>query len=160
MEQHSERSYIEITRPFVYENSRSGSRISFEPSDGFELEVTIDFSSKVIGRQTARFDENTDYAVEIAPCRTFCFYREIRLLRLLGLIKGGSLDNALVVDEPRGYIGDPALRFENEASRHKLLDLLGDLALAGRPLKGRITAYKPGHETNTLALKKLLEHTV
>ena len=160
MEQRSDRRYLEVAKPFVYEDSKSGSRISFEPFDGFEVDLTIDFKSKVIGKQTARYDISTDYATEIAPCRTFCFYREIMFLRLLGLIKGGSLENALVVDEPRGYVGNPELKFENEAARHKLLDLLGDLSLAGRPIKGRIIAYKPGHKANTNALKQFISESV
>ena len=82
------------------------------------------------------------------------------MLRFLGLIKGGSLDNALVVDEPRGYLGDPVLQFPDEPARHKLLDLLGDLALAGRPIQGHITAYKPGHKANTTALKLFLASTI
>ena len=78
------------------------------------------------------------------------------MLRLTGLIRGGSLDNALVVDEPRGYVGDPVLFFDNEPARHKLLDLLGDLSLAGRPIQGKIAAYKPGHGINTRALHRFL----
>ena len=158
--QHADRSPFVVEHPFVYENPRSGSRIVFEPSDRFEVDVTIDFKSRVIGVQHAFFDDAVDYGKEIAPCRTFCFRKEIMMLRLLGLIKGGSLDNALVVDEPRGYVGDPVLRFPDEPARHKLLDLLGDLALLGRPIQGRITAYKPGHKTNTTALKQLLASAI
>ena len=156
MVQHADRRPIVVERPFVWEDARSGSRISFEPADAFSVDVTIDFKSKVIGRQQARFDASMDYAVEIAPCRTFCFRKEVLMLRLMGLIKGGSLDNALVVDEPRGFLGDPVLQFPNEPARHKLLDLMGDLSLAGRPIQGHITAYKPGHKANTTALKEFL----
>jgi len=155
-EQDADRNPIVVVRPSVYEDPRSGSRIEFEPYGGFEAEVTIDFKSKVIGMQHARFDAGTDYAREIAPNRTFCFRREIAFLRLCGLIRGGSLENALVVDEPRGYVGDPSLLFDNEPARHKLLDLLGDLSLAGRPIRGRIRAYKPGHRINTRALNRFL----
>lgn len=160
MEQPAERKPVVVERPFVYEDPRSGSRIVFEPADGFRVDVTIDFKSKVIGVQHAHYDETVDYAREIAPCRTFCFRKEVLMLRLFGLIKGGSLDNALVVDEPRGFVGDPVLQFPDEPARHKLLDLLGDLALAGRPIQGRITAYKPGHKANTQALKQLLATTI
>ena len=160
MEQPADRRPIVVERPFVYENPKSGSRIAFEPADEFAVDVTIDFKSKVIGVQHAHFDPSVDYAREIAPCRTFCFRKEILMLRLLGLIKGGSLENALVVDEPRGFLGDPVLQFPDEPARHKLLDLLGDLALAGRPIQGRVTAYKPGHKTNANALKQLLASTI
>ena len=160
MEQPADRRPFVVERPFVYEDLKSGSRITFDPADSFSAEVTIDFKSKVIGVQHARFDEAVNYDREIAPCRTFCFRKEVLMLRLFGLIKGGSLDNALVVDEPRGYLGDPVLQFPDEPARHKLLDLLGDLALAGRPIQGRVTAYKPGHKTNTNALKQLLASTI
>ncbi|MBQ6299900.1 MAG: UDP-3-O-[Bacteroidales bacterium] len=155
-EQPEERVPLAVRRPFVYEDPRSGARIGLEPFDGFEAEVTIDFKSKVIGVQKARFDASTDYVRDIAPCRTFCFRREVFFLRLTGLIRGGSLENALVVDEPRGYVGNPVLSFENEPARHKLLDLLGDFSLAGRPILGRVRAYKPGHTVNTKALALFL----
>ena len=154
--QEAERRVLVVEKAFVHEDPRSGSRISFEPGDGFEVEVTIDYPSKVIGRQTVRYDAGTDYVQDIAPFRTFCFRKEVTWLRLLGLIRGGSLDNALVVDEPRGYVGDPDLFFENEPARHKLLDLLGDLSLAGAPLRGKVVAYKPGHRVNTQALRQFL----
>lgn len=155
-EQEAERRMLVIDRPFSYEDPRSGSDIAFEPGDGFEVELTVDYPSKVIGRQTVRYDAATDYLKEIAPCRTFCFRREVKWLRMLGLIRGGSLDNALVVDEPRGYVGDPELFFADEPARHKLLDLLGDLSLAGMPIRGKVTAYKPGHKVNTQALRQFL----
>ncbi len=160
IEQPAERRPIVVDKPFVYEDPRSGSRIAFEPASDFSVDVTIDFKSRVIGTQQAHWDRSVDYAREIAPCRTFCFRKEVRMLRFLGLIKGGSLDNALVVDEPRGYLGDPVLQFPDEPARHKLLDLLGDLALAGRPIQGHITAYKPGHKANTTALKLFLASTI
>lgn len=155
-EQPAERDPLVVRHPFAYEDSRSGARIEMEPFDGFEAEVTIDFKSKVIGLQKARFDAATDYFRDIAPCRTFCFRREVFFLRLSGLIRGGSLENALVVDEPRGYVGNPVLSFGNEPARHKLLDLLGDFSLAGRPILGRVRAYKPGHTVNTKALALFL----
>ena len=160
MEQPADRRPFIVERPYVYEDPKSGSRIAFEPADRFSVDVTIDFKSKVIGVQHAHFDDPAAYDREIAPCRTFCFRKEVLMLRLFGLIKGGSLDNALVVDEPRGFVGDPVLQFPDEPARHKLLDLLGDLALTGRPIQGRVTAYKPGHKANTNALKQLLASTI
>ena len=157
VEQDALRNSLVIERPFVYEDRRSGSRIAFEPAGETCIDVTIDFDSKVVGVQRAVFDATTDYVSQIAPCRTFCFLREVKPLLRLGLIKGGSLDNALVVDEPRGYYGGMEPYFDNEPARHKLLDLLGDLSLAGRPIQGRITAYKPGHKANTQALKQWID---
>jgi UDP-3-O-[3-hydroxymyristoyl] N-acetylglucosamine deacetylase/3-hydroxyacyl-[acyl-carrier-protein] dehydratase len=156
IEQDAERDFLVIEKPFVYEDRRSGSRIVFEPSASTVFDVTIDFDSKVVGVQHAVFDESTDFASQIAPCRTFCFLHEIKWLRRLGLIGGGSLDNALVIDEPNGYYGGGKPLFDNEPARHKLLDLLGDFSLAGRPIRGRIVAYKPGHRVNTQALKHYL----
>jgi UDP-3-O-[3-hydroxymyristoyl] N-acetylglucosamine deacetylase/3-hydroxyacyl-[acyl-carrier-protein] dehydratase len=156
IEQDAERDFLVIEKPFVYEDRRSGSRIVFEPSASTVFDVTIDFDSKVVGVQHAVFDESTDFASQIAPCRTFCFLHEIKWLRRLGLIGGGSLDNALVIDEPNGYYGGGKPLFDNEPARHKLLDLLGDFSLAGRPIRGRVVAYKPGHRVNTQALKHYL----
>ena len=157
VEQDAEREWLVVDQPFVFEDRRSDSRIAFEPFDGTWFEVTIDFHSEVVGVQRAVYDAATDYAADIAPCRTFCFFHEIELLQKLGLIRGGSLDNALVVDEPKGYLGGKKPYFDNELARHKLLDLLGDFSLAGRPFRGKITAYKPGHKVNTQALKTNLE---
>ena len=154
-EQPAERPSLVVRKPFVYEDPHSGSRIAFEPAEGFEIDVTVDFRAKAIGVQKARWDASSDYARDIAPCRTFCFLKEVLPLRLAGLIRGGTLDNALVVSG-RGFVGHPTLHFDNEPARHKLLDLLGDLSLAGRPIRGRITAYKPGHRANTQALKQFL----
>lgn len=150
-EQEAERRYIEVDRRIVCRNLLTGSRIVIEPHSRPIFEITIDFRSKVMGVQTASWEEGDDYAGQVAPSRTFCFLKEVRMLRAMGLIKGGSLDNALVIDEPNGYFNDASLKFPNECARHKLLDIIGDFALMGYPLKGRITAYKPGHKINTKA---------
>lgn len=155
LEQREERRFYTVNRHVEYEDSRSDARIVIDPAEGPEFDVTIDFSSKVLGVQQAHYDESIRYEDEIAPCRTFCFFQEVEFLLKRGLIKGGDLDNALVIDEPRGYLGDKKLYFENECARHKLLDLIGDFALLGMPLKGRVTAYKPGHRTNTGAVAAL-----
>ena len=154
--QDAARHPIVVTKPFVYADTRSGSTLRIDPAEDFSVEVTVDYPSRVVGVQRARFDAGTDFAAQVAPARTFCFKKEVRMLRLTGLIRGGSLDNALVVDEPRGYVGDPVLYFDNEPARHKLLDLLGDLSLAGRPIRGKISAFKPGHRINTRALHHFL----
>lgn len=156
VEQDAERKFIRVEHRFEFVDENSGSRIVVEPSEKPSFEVTIDFNSKVLGVQSACFDEGVDYVSQIAPCRTFCFLREVKPLLALGLIKGGSLDNALVIDEPKGYYNNPTLRFENECARHKLLDIIGDFALAGHPIAGRIIAYKPGHSINTNAVKALI----
>jgi UDP-3-O-[3-hydroxymyristoyl] N-acetylglucosamine deacetylase/3-hydroxyacyl-[acyl-carrier-protein] dehydratase len=155
-EQKADRTGLVIDKSFVYEDPVRGSRIVFEPAPSPVFDVTIDFGSQVLGVQRAVYDASTDYARDIAPCRTFCFLHEVEPLMKQGLIGGGSLDNALVVDEPNGYYGGRKPLFDNEPARHKLLDLLGDFSLAGRPVQGRIVAFKPGHEVDTQALKHYL----
>lgn len=157
VEQDQEREYIVVKERFEYAQSAGGSVITVEPCEDTTFSATIDFGSKVIGVQTAQWDGRSDFSTEIAPCRTFCFLSDIKPLMALGLIKGGDLGNALVIDEPSGYFGNPVLRFENECARHKLLDLIGDFSLLGRPLKGKVTAYKPGHRINTAAALALLD---
>ena len=155
--QQADRRYRIVRRHAEYRDPRSGSYITVDPCGELIVDVTIDFKSDMIGLQKAGYDSTVDFATQIAPCRTFCFYREIAMLRLFGLIKGGSLDNALVLDDrKKRYMGDKKPLFDNEPARHKLLDLLGDFALADLPVRGRITAYKPGHKINTQALKQFL----
>lgn len=173
-----EKDYLTIDEAFEYE-CESGAKYRFEPSDKLEIDVTVDYPSKVVGCQSAHYDEETDYAAEIAPCRTFCFFNELEPLIEKGLIKGGSLDNALVVvDEepsaetiaklresfdipelqraPEGYLSNCKPKFDNEVARHKLLDLIGDLTLAAMPVRVKITAYKPGHKSNAEAIDALV----
>ena len=153
-EQDAPRRFIDLPQSLELKDPRSGSWIRIEPAEAPSAESTVDFNSPVLGVQSARWDMDTDYASEIAPCRTFCFYREIEGLLKNNLIKGGDLDNALVVTDD-GYMGQPTLHFPDECGRHKLLDLLGDMRLAGGFLNARITAYKPGHSINTKAAKAL-----
>lgn len=154
-EQDAEREYFEIKKRITYRNILTGSKIVMEPSDEVVYEVTIDFKSRVVGIQWATWDCTIDYASEIAQCRTFCFLREIKKLLKLGLIKGGDLGNALVIDEPYGYYNNAPTHFPNECARHKLLDLIGDFALIGHPIKGKIVAWKPGHRANSGAVRML-----
>lgn len=161
LEQRADRRCRVVKRHAEYRDRRSGSCIVVDPCDDLVVELTIDFKSPMIGVQKARIDSSVDFASQIAPCRTFCFCHEIALMRLLGLIKGGSLENALVIDDRRMcYPGGKKLLFDNEPARHKLLDLLGDFALAGLPVQGRITAYRPGHKSNTEALKYFISESV
>lgn len=175
------RRYLEIREPFSFEDTESGSSLQVLPADNFSAEVEIDYGSKVLGVQKAQFSEGDDFASAIAPCRTFCFIHELEFLLNHNLIKGGDMDNAIVIVEndvdektlsrlkkifnvenldraPEGYLNNLTLHFENECARHKLLDLIGDFALAGHPLKARIIARKPGHAINTAALKTMFEN--
>jgi UDP-3-O-[3-hydroxymyristoyl] N-acetylglucosamine deacetylase/3-hydroxyacyl-[acyl-carrier-protein] dehydratase len=145
---------IDIPLSLEIRDEKSGSWIKIEPAAAPSADITVDFNSPVLGIQNARWEYGADYAREIAPCRTFCFYREIEPMLKAGLIKGGDLTNALVVTDD-GYMDNPVLHFTDECGRHKLLDLLGDIRLAGGYLNARITAYKPGHSINTKAAKAL-----
>ncbi len=176
LEQTAPRKYIEISSEFVYKDEKSGSYIKLLPADEPSYEVTIDFNSKVLGIQTVTWDFSKDYVKEIAPCRTFCFLHEIQVLASLGLIKGGDLSNAIVIVEKqvppfvvsrlaksmgypdlkithKGYLSNVNLHFPDECGRHKLLDIIGDLRLAGGFLKAKVVAYKPGHSINTRVAK-------
>ena len=148
------RRFIDIPYCLEVRDQRSGSWVRIEPADAPSADVTVDFNSPVLGVQKTHWDLQTDYATQIGVCRTFCFYREIDALIKNNLIKGGDLDNALVVTD-EGYLGNPELHFPDECGRHKLLDLLGDIRLAGGYLNARISAYKSGHTINTKAAKAL-----
>ena len=171
VEQDQPKDYFEITEPIIYRNEVTGAELIAYPHDKFELNVMIDFNSQVIGKQYASINDITEFNKEISPCRTFVFLRELEHLLDNGLIKGGNLDNAIVIvdrvmdDESlkklSDKIGKPAvkvdeagilnttnLHFDNECSRHKLLDLIGDLTLLNKPIKARIIAKKPGHAAN------------
>ena len=149
-----ERKYITLPYTLEVRDEKTGSWVRMEPASAPSAQSTVDFNSPVLGVQTADWDESVDYAREIGPCRTFCFYREIEPMLQKGLIKGGDLSNALVVTDT-GYMGDPVLHHTDECGRHKMLDLLGDMRLAGGYVNARITAFKPGHTINTKAAKAL-----
>ncbi|MCQ2182084.1 MAG: UDP-3-O-acyl-N-acetylglucosamine deacetylase [Bacteroidales bacterium] len=177
-EQDAERKWIEFKEEIEFKNENTGSYIRIIPSEEPGYEVTIDFDSKVLGIQTTHWNYSESYADEVAPCRTFCFLHEIRLLAMLGLVKGGDVENAIVVVEkpvterellklsnkfgqprlsvtPEGYLSNLVLRFPDECGRHKLLDIIGDLRLCGGFLKAKVVAYKPGHSINTRSAKKI-----
>lgn len=180
VEQNAPRKWIEIPEEILVSDRKSGSYIKITPAEEMSYDVTIDFSSRVLGVQTVHWDMAVDYATEVAPCRTFCFFHEIEMLALLGLVKGGDVENAIVVVEkpvserklnhmakvfkqpqmtvtPGGYLSNLQLHFPDECGRHKLLDIMGDLRLAGGFLKAKVTAYKPGHRINTGAAKTIKE---
>ncbi len=176
-EQAAERVFYEVTEKKIYTIPDKGVAIILYPDDDFSVSVHVDYNSKVIGNQYATFGLGDDYTAQIAPCRTFCFVHELEPLMKMNLIKGGDLDNAIVVVEHPlsdeqldhlkkifnkneitingGYINNLELRFSNELARHKLLDLLGDFALLGRRIKGRVWATRPGHFANSSFMSEL-----
>ncbi|MEG1405209.1 MAG: bifunctional UDP-3-O-[3-hydroxymyristoyl] N-acetylglucosamine deacetylase/3-hydroxyacyl-ACP dehydratase [Alistipes sp.] len=180
-EQPAERKYYHVTEKMVYTIPEKGVAIILYPDDEFSVSLHVDYNSKVIGNQYATFNPGDDYAGKIAPCRTFVFLHELEPLMKMNLIKGGDLDNAIVVVEnpvpddqldhlkkifnkqnieiTGGYLNNLQLRFNNELARHKLLDLLGDFALLGMRIKGRVWATRPGHFANTEFMKQL-KHTI
>lgn len=174
-EQDAPRKYIELKETVEVVNEK-GSIVRLEPADDFYYDIKIDFNSKVLGVQHAQWDASVVYAEEIGVCRTFVFFHEIEFLFNNGLVKGGDVDNAIVIVEhpvtkeqvdnmsrlfnvpslevrEDGYLSNLTLRFTNECARHKLLDLIGDLRLCGGFLKAKVTAEKAGHGINTTAAK-------
>lgn len=132
-------------------------RMSIEPADTFEIECTIEFPHPFINRQTYHFEmKNGSFGREIASARTFGFTQEIEMLRKANLALGGSLDNAIVLT-PDGMLNENPLRFADEFVRHKILDIIGDVALVGMPVLGKIKAYKSGHAVHASLMSKLLK---
>lgn len=132
-------------------------RISIEPSDKFEIECAIDFPHPIIKQQNYSFAlDNNSFAREISAARTFGFVKEIETLRRANLALGGSLDNAIVLDETK-MLNQTPLRFQNEFVRHKILDIIGDLALVGLPILGKVKAHKSGHAVHAALMSKLLK---
>lgn len=171
VEQEADKEWLIVSEPIEYTDEATGSHVAILPADDFALSVTIDFNSQLMPIQTATLRDINDFETEISSARTFVFVREIEILLSLGLIKGGDLDNAVVIYEREttqenmdklckltkaewhdakelGYIQHKPLVWENEPARHKLLDLIGDLSLVGKPIKGHIVATKPGHTIN------------
>ena len=171
VEQEAEKDYLVVTEPIEYHDEKSGSTLKIVPADEFTVSTIVSFDSSSISNQQAELLHMEDFATEIAPCRTFVFVRDIEPLLAAGLIKGGDLDNSIVLYEREmpqdrydrladamnlphmdakklGYINHRPLVWENEPARHKLLDIIGDMALVGKPIKGHIEAYRPGHRVN------------
>ena len=176
-----EREYFVVTEPISYKDEVTGTELLALPSDNFEATVMIDFDSKVLGQQFAALHHMDEYVSEIAPCRTFVFVHELEKLLEMGLIKGGDMDNAIVIADRKmdqdeldelarkmgkqsikvdseGILNTVKLHFQNEPARHKLLDVIGDLALIGKPIRGKIVATKPGHTANVEFAKILKKH--
>ena len=176
-QQEAPRRYIVINETLEITNEK-GSIVRIEPAEEFSYEIKIDFNSRVLGVQNAIWDDSVLYPEQIGTCRTFVFFHEIEFLFNNGLVKGGDVDNAIVIVEhpvtdeqiqnmsrlfnipalsvrEDGYLSNLQLRFPNECARHKLLDLIGDLRLAGGFLKAKVTAEKAGHGINTTAAKAI-----
>jgi UDP-3-O-[3-hydroxymyristoyl] N-acetylglucosamine deacetylase/3-hydroxyacyl-[acyl-carrier-protein] dehydratase len=170
------RKYIEIKETIEVVNEEVGSIVRIEPAEEFSYDIKVDFNSRVLGVQHAIWNPSVVYAEEIGICRTFVFFHEIEFLFNNGLVKGGDVDNAIVIVEhpvteqqinrmstlfnipalsvrEDGYLSNLQLRFPNECSRHKMLDLIGDLRLCGGFIKAKVTAEKAGHGINTTAAK-------
>jgi UDP-3-O-[3-hydroxymyristoyl] N-acetylglucosamine deacetylase len=155
--QEKPKQYMRITREFVL---RDGDKtLGIYPSDVFAIQYDINFPHPLIGKQRLEIQfTGTNYADFIAPARTFGFYHEVETLQASGLIRGGSLENAIVLTET-GMLNDTSLRFPDEFVRHKMLDLLGDFALIGQPVLGRLVADRAGHALHTRFVAELLEST-
>lgn len=177
-EQSEEKDYYLIKKKTEIVNEETGSKYILLPDDEFGVNVLVSYPSPILNNQFASLDSMSDFAEQIAGCRTFVFVRELEVLLKNNLIKGGDLDNAIVIYdqiipqaeidrltdilgkericvENMGYLNTKPLQFENEPARHKLLDVMGDLALIGKPIKGRVIATCPGHKANTELAKKI-----
>lgn len=177
-EQKAEKDFYVVKQKIELADEATGSKILILPDDEFSVEVKVNFESPVLSNQYASMEHINEFETEIAGARTFVFVREIEPLVRAGYIKGGDLDNAIVIyDSPLsqesldkiadtmgvehhtvdgfGYINPKPLAHDNEPARHKLLDIIGDIALIGRPLKGKIIATKPGHGINTRMAKDI-----
>lgn len=167
-----DRNYFIVKQKITFSDEEHGVDLIVYPDDHFSINVLIDYNSKILGNQYAILDSIDDFERDICKSRTFVFFHELEPLFNAGLIKGGDLDNAIVILEKEasqeefdriarlfnrpginnhkaGILNNTELRYPNEPARHKLLDIMGDLALVGQPIKGRVVATKPGHHANT-----------
>lgn len=172
IEQKEERNYFVVKQKLAYSDEEHGVDLIIYPDDHLSINVLIDYNSRILGNQYAILDSIDDFEEEISKSRTFVFFHELEPLHRMGLIKGGDLDNAVVILEKEveqseidriaklfnrpginrhtaGILNNTELRYPNEPARHKLLDIMGDLALVGQPLKGKVVATRPGHYANT-----------
>lgn len=182
-EQEADRDYFELNENLKWEDLDKGIEILAVPDNNYRITVMVDYNSPALGTQHASMYQISDFEKQIAPCRTFVFLRELEFLASNNLIKGGDLDNAIVLVERNdvsqdeldalakklgkdtlsvnydgiGVLNSIKLQFENEPARHKLLDIVGDLALVGKPIKAHILAARPGHSGNTRFAKVLKE---
>ncbi|MEQ1646909.1 MAG: UDP-3-O-acyl-N-acetylglucosamine deacetylase, partial [Pyrinomonadaceae bacterium] len=155
VEQHSPKHILRILEKVEYE--QGDRKMSIEPAANYEIDCVIDFPHPFIERQSLNFVfKNGSFGKEIASARTFGFTHEIEMLRKANLALGGSLDNAIVLT-PDGMLNETPLRFDDEFVRHKILDIIGDFALLGMHIEGKITAEKSGHSVHASLMSKLLK---
>jgi UDP-3-O-[3-hydroxymyristoyl] N-acetylglucosamine deacetylase len=156
VEQNASRRMLRVLERIDFE--QGDRKMSIEPSEKYEIECVIDFPHPFINRQSYHFVfNNGSFGKEIASARTFGFTHEIEMLRKANLALGGSLDNAIVLT-PNGMLNETPLRFDDEFVRHKILDIIGDFALLGMPIQGKITAEKSGHSVHASLMSKLLKN--
>ena len=171
-----DRNYFVVKQKITFSDEEHGVDLIVYPDDHFSINVLIDYNSKILGNQYAILDSIDDFEEQISRCRTFVFFHELEPLFKMGLIKGGDLDNAIVILEKEveqseidriakifnrpgitthtaGILNNTELRYPNEPARHKLLDIIGDLSLVGLPIKGKVVATRPGHHANTRLAK-------
>lgn len=184
-EQDADKDFYIIKEKTQFKDEETGSTLTMYPEDGFSVECMVEYNSPVLPNQFAVLDDLAEFKQEVASARTFVFVREIEQLLKYNLIKGGDLDNAIVIYDQEipqekideicdimhvphmhlsklGYINPKPLAWDNEPARHKLMDIIGDLALIGRPIKGRVVAIRPGHTVNnkfTRMVRKEVKHT-
>jgi UDP-3-O-[3-hydroxymyristoyl] N-acetylglucosamine deacetylase/3-hydroxyacyl-[acyl-carrier-protein] dehydratase len=177
-EQSALRNFFEVQEGIFYREPARNVEIAALPLDDYRITVMVDYNSPVLGSQHASLNDIKEFNKEIAACRTFCFLHELEMLHKNNLIKGGDLNNAIVVVDKQveageldyladlfnkphievqeeGILNNVELRYKNEPARHKLLDIVGDLALVGRPLKAQILAARPGHAANVAFAKRI-----
>lgn len=182
IEQKEDRNYFVVKQKIVYSDEEHGVDLMVYPDDHLSINVLIDYNSKILGNQYAILDSLDDFEKEISRSRTFVFFHELEHLYNKGLIRGGDMDNAVVILEKEveqseidrisklfnrpginkhtaGILNNTELRYPNEPARHKLLDIMGDLALVGQPIKGKIVATRPGHYAN-IRLAKLIRQEI
>jgi UDP-3-O-[3-hydroxymyristoyl] N-acetylglucosamine deacetylase/3-hydroxyacyl-[acyl-carrier-protein] dehydratase len=178
VEQEADRDYFVVTEKMVYKNEKTGSELILLPDSEFSANVLISFDSTVLNNQYASMNSLSEFKSEIANCRTFVFLHELEFLLKNNLVKGGDVDNAIIIIDravtqeeldrladlfhhervevkSQGILNNIDLQYDNECARHKLLDVIGDLTLAGKRIKGRVIATKPGHSVNTAFAKMI-----
>jgi UDP-3-O-[3-hydroxymyristoyl] N-acetylglucosamine deacetylase/3-hydroxyacyl-[acyl-carrier-protein] dehydratase len=176
VDQKEDRNYFVVKQKITFSDEEHGVDLIVYPDDHFSVNVLIDYNSKILGNQYSILDSIDDFEEKICRSRTFVFFHELEPLYKMGLIKGGDLDNAIVILEKEveqseidriaklfnrpginthtaGILNNTELRYPNEPARHKLLDIMGDMALVGHPIKGKIVATRPGHYANTRLAK-------
>jgi UDP-3-O-[3-hydroxymyristoyl] N-acetylglucosamine deacetylase/3-hydroxyacyl-[acyl-carrier-protein] dehydratase len=180
VDQDADRECFIVKEKISYLDEESGTEITLIPDNDFSVNVLISYDSPYLSNQFAVYNESIDYSTEIAPCRTFVFLRELEFLHANNLIKGGDLENAIVIvdrevkqeeldriaelfghkkmEVKQGVLNNLDLSFDNEPARHKLLDVMGDIALCGKFIRGKIIASKPGHKANTAMARIIRQH--